>query len=52
MLREYRNQRTDINIYYSIILFLYVSTEKAFSIERNVCDISEEMLKQYIENQG
>ena len=28
MLWEYGNQRTDINIYYSIILFLYVSMEK------------------------
>ena len=26
--------------------------KKAFSIKRNVCDISEEMVKQYIENQG
>ena len=52
MLWEYGNQRTDINIYYSIILFLYVSMEKAFSIKRNVGNISEEILKKYIENQG
>ena len=76
VVREHGNQKTDTNIYYSIILYLSANIEKKLLVSKQISDdikqfsyeicqrhkviyfacsvgnVSEEILKKYIEAQG